>query len=339
MIYYCRTCNEFICNKCKNSFNHQNHLMIHLDMENLFNNISIYGNIIQADIEENIENNNNLLNKENIIEGLEYDFLEQKNTEIIKKLVEIDKIYLNLIEILKNAMKTETIEKINESILEYNNDALKINQNINEALNNLDRINNNSKMSFIDFKKNFDLINSNETKLNELNKKISKYYICSEVNIKINNIYDKINDVLAEVIDINKLFGLEPKYYNALLKIVNENKNHENENSENDNTTNSNSNINTNENNININTDINDNNNNNSDDKLNNKDDINNNKDNYINELLLFSEDSSKLGGKKSSEEEEYSNKNEKIKKRKKTKSENKEKKRHKSIFKSKKNT
>ena len=348
MVCYCRTCNEFICNECKNSFNHQNHLMINLDMENLSSNINVYGNIIQTDIQENIENNNNLINKENIIEDLDEDFLEQKNAEIIKKLEDLVKIYLNIIEILKNAMKKETKNKINESILGYNNDASKINQNINKVLDNLDKNNNNKpRMLFTDLKNNFNLINSKEIELNELNKKISKYYICSEINNKISNVYDKINDILSEVVDIKKLFSLDSKYYNALFKIINDDKSIDN--SENDSTNNSNTNLKTNENCININTDINDNNinntntnntnntnntinTNNTNNKLNNKN-VNNKtissdnseKDNYIN------------GENKSSTKEDEFNKSEIIKKRKKSKIGNRDKKRHKTTVKGKK--
>jgi hypothetical protein len=68
---YCRTCNEFFCSDCKEINEHKNHLTIYLDKPDLTDNINFYGNLVQTDIEENINNNNELLSKDKIINIIE----------------------------------------------------------------------------------------------------------------------------------------------------------------------------------------------------------------------------------------------------------------------------
>ena len=83
---YCRTCIEFICSDYKdNNNNNNNYLIIHLIMGDSKDNINLYCNLIQTDIEENINNNNELLNKGKIIDIFEQSILIGDNIRNFKK--------------------------------------------------------------------------------------------------------------------------------------------------------------------------------------------------------------------------------------------------------------
>ena len=230
--YYCRICNQFLCNNCKNSSFHENHLMIFLDKNSLSNNIIIYGSVIQTDIEENISNNNNLINKENFVEEIKNEELLQKNNEVIEKLENLVKTYSDIVQLLKNYFLKETKNKINDIFLNYSTESSKINEDIKNILSKFE--DDKKKLTFKEFKNYFGVLNSNEVKLNNLNNNLSKYYLCSEINTKIYYIYDKINNYLNEVINDNNLFCLEKKYSTALVNIINEDKNDDKNDSKND---------------------------------------------------------------------------------------------------------
>lgn len=215
---YCRTCNEFICSECKDNNEHKNHLSIHLIKDDLNDNINIYGNLVQIDIDENISSNNELLKKEKIIDIIDNKFWLGKNNDIIHKLEDLIKIYQNILDILKNVYTKEYKVRMNELIKNFEKGANNINDEINQLLNN---INSQKQFNFNELKSYFEKINNSEVKLSELNQDLIKYHLSSEINNKVNYIYSKINKVLDDAVDIKNLFNLEPKYYNELIKIIN----------------------------------------------------------------------------------------------------------------------
>ena len=352
--YYCRICNRFLCSNCKNSTIHKNHLMIHLDKNNLNDNINIYGSVIQTDIEENINNNNNLIDKENCVEGIKSNDLLKKNSEVIEKLENLVKIYSNVIQILKNYFYKEAKNKMNDLFLNYNDESSKINENIKNILTKIEG--NKKKITYKEFKNYFGILNSNEVKLNNLNNNLSKYYLCSEINSKVYSIYDKINHYLAEIIDSENLFCLEQKYSTELLKLMNDDKDDNKSDSNNDKNNNINkATINTssiriarnvslaernklksnlkkkNDTIIETNSNSKYNSNNNSNNSSNNNSSnenssINNDTEKIYNDLHLFTEESSNYGEGKNNhncdDESSKSKNSKKNKKRKKTKSE-----------------
>ena len=86
-----------------------------------------------------------------------------------------------------------------------------------------------------ELKSYFDTINNNEVKVSELNRELIKYHLCSEINVKLNFIYNKLDKFINDAADIKKLFYLEPKYYNELIRLINidKNKNSNNRNYQN----------------------------------------------------------------------------------------------------------
>ena len=221
---YCRTCNEFICSDCKDHNDHKNHLSIHLDSPDINNNVNIYGNLVQTDIEENISNNNELLNNDKIINIVDHKVWVGKNEDLIHKLETLIKMYQNILDILKNNYSKEAKNKMNGLITSFTNGANNINEEINKMLNNINS-QNRRKFDFKELKSYFDTLNNNEVKLIELNKDLIKYHLCSEINFKVNFLYNKLSKILDDAIDIKNLFNLEPKYYNELIRIINIDKN------------------------------------------------------------------------------------------------------------------
>ena len=221
---YCRTCNEFICSDCKDNYNHKNHLSIHLIRGDLKDNINLYGNLVQTDIEENINNNNELRKKEKIIEIIDQNILIGKNEELIHKLESLIKMYQNILDILKNNFTKELKMKMNSLIENFEKDGNEMNEEINKLLNNLNS-QFKKKFDFNELKSYFDKINNYEFKLTEFNQDLIKYHLSFKINSKINNLYLKINKLLDKAVDIKNLFNLEPKYYNELIKLINFDKN------------------------------------------------------------------------------------------------------------------
>lgn len=221
---YCRTCNEFICTDCKGHDDHKNHLSIHLDTADLNGNINIYGNLVQTDIEENISSNNELLNKDKIINIIDHKVWVGKNDELIHKLETLIKMYQNILDILKNNYSKEVKNKMGGLITTFVDGANSINEDISQILNNINS-QNKKKFDFNELKSYFESINNNEVKLVELNKDLIKYHLSTEINFKLNFLYNKIGKILDDAIDIKNLFNLEPKYYNELIRIINIDKN------------------------------------------------------------------------------------------------------------------
>ncbi len=112
--------------------------------------------------------------------------------------------------------------------------ANKINEEINKLLNNINS-KTKKKFDFNELKSYFDTINNNEVKVSELNRELIKYHLCSEINVKLNFIYNKLDKFINDAADIKKLFYLEPKYYNELIRLINidKNKNSNNRNYQN----------------------------------------------------------------------------------------------------------
>ena len=221
---YCRTCNEFICSDCKEINEHKNHLTIHLDKPDLVDNINFYGNLVQTDIEENINNNNELLTKDKIINIIDQKIWIGKNEDLIHKLETLIKMYQNILDILKNNFSKEPKNKMNSLIQSFADGANKINEEINKLLNNVNS-KTKKKFDFNELKSYFETINNNEIKVSELNRELIKYHLSSEINIKLNFIYNKLDKIINDASDIKKLFFLEPKFYNELIRLINIDKN------------------------------------------------------------------------------------------------------------------
>ena len=221
---YCRTCNDFICSECKKSNEHNNHLSIQLIKGDLNDNINVYCSLVQTDIEENISNNTELLNKDKIINIIDDKTLIGKNEDLIHKLESLIKMYQNILDIIKNNYHKESKMKMNLLIQNFTNGANQINEEINEIISNV-HSQYSKKFDFKKLKAYFDKINVREVKLSELNQDLIMFHLSDKINVKVDLLYNKLNKMVDDAVDIKYLFNLEPKYYNELIRLINYDKN------------------------------------------------------------------------------------------------------------------
>ena len=222
---YCRICRKFICNDCKlNNELHKNHLTIRLNLENLENNVNLYGNLIQTDIKNLIELNKNVLkNKNGIIDIKE---LEKHKETMDTKYQEVIVNYSNIMKRIKKYLDKENEGKVKLLVSAYNSSSVKIHKEIYDLIENLKAKYNDKNQRDIKF-------NELEYYLNEINNKegtlaffkrdIIKYHLTNEINDKLKNSFDKINNILDEIINEENPFNLDSKYYQELvnMKIIN----------------------------------------------------------------------------------------------------------------------
>ena len=229
---YCRRCRQFICNDCKTKF-HKNHLTIRLNLENLENNINLYGNLIQTDIKNMIELNKNILqNKKEIIDIKE---LEKHKENMNTKYQEIILNYSNMMKKIKKYLDKENEGKVKLLVSAYNSSSVKIHKELYDLIETLKtkyNEKNQKELKFNDLEYYLNEINNKEGTLAFFKKDIIKYHLTNEINDKMKNSFDKINNILDEIINDDNPFNLDKKYYQELInmKIVNPNSNNDEDN-------------------------------------------------------------------------------------------------------------
>jgi hypothetical protein len=228
---YCRRCRQFICNECK-SKNHKNHLTIRLNLENLENNINLYGNLIQTDIKNMIELNKNILQNKNEI--IDINLLEKHKENMNTKYQEIIVNYTNIMKKIKKYLDKENEGRVKLLVSAYNSSSVKIHKELYDLIEKLkNKYNEKSQkeIRFNDLEYYLNEINNKEGTLAFFKKDIIKYHLTNEINDKLKNSFDKINNILDEIINDDNPFNLDKKYYQELvnMKIVSPNSNNNDE--------------------------------------------------------------------------------------------------------------
>ena len=220
---YCRVCRKFICNTCKLK-NHKEHLTIRLNLENLENNVNLYGNLIQTDIKNMIELNKNILqNKKEIID---INLLEKHKEDMNSKYQEIIDNYTNMMKKIKKYLDKENEGKVKLLVNAYNSSSVKIQKELYDLIEKLKakyNEKNQREIKFNELEYYLNEINNKEGTLAFFKKDIIKYHLTNEINDKLKNSLDKINNILDEIINEENPFNLDKKYYQKLInmKIIN----------------------------------------------------------------------------------------------------------------------
>ena len=218
---YCRTCRKFICNDCKlHNENHKKHLTFRLNMENFENNINLYGNLIQTDITNLIEINKHILkNKKEVIDVSE---LESHKEKMNTKYQEIFDNYTNIMKRIKKYLDKENEGKVKLLVSAYNSSSVKIHKEIYDLIENFKakyNDKNQRELKFNELEYYLNEINNKENTLAFFKRDIIKYHLTNEINDKIKNSFNKINNILDEILDEENPFNLESKYYPELVKM------------------------------------------------------------------------------------------------------------------------
>ena len=218
---YCRNCKEFICVNCKKNDKHINHLFIHLN-SNLESNIKIYGNILLTDIEYFKINHNNINKNDDkftVSSLFNTEDLEKKQKSLINKIKEIFDKYEAVINEIKNELIIERETRIKDLINSYNENSLKITNDINQLIKNLE--NQKEEIKIKQFKNFFEKMSENEDKINNINKDIIKYHLISQINNKIESLYNNMDQIAKETIkDEKNPFDLEEPILNTELNSI-----------------------------------------------------------------------------------------------------------------------
>ena len=267
---YCRNCKMYICDSCELNV-HEGHRIIKLDINNLIENIKMYINILNNEMKLNIkkaENYNEKVKKE------EYD-ISNIHHKIKDKFNKVFIIYSEMINSLK---KTTNIEKI---ISDYKMQTKITLSEIDEILQNIYNKYTKGKrnMNIEEFKSYFNEISQKEDLLNIQSVEIYSIRVRYELNEKMKNMCDTIEQIIEKTLNKNNEFNLDTnnKYlYDLIIENNKKKKDNKEDNKEDESSNNENEN---NENNINnedkenYNNEI-DNDNNNEDDE---NDDLKNN--------------------------------------------------------------
>ena len=227
---YCRNCKEFVCSYCKKKDKHLDHLFIHLD-SNYKSNIKIYGNILLTDMEYFKANNDTITKDINHTSLLNIKQINDKHKILIDKLQKIIEKYENIINQIKNELLYEGENIIKDLASIYNSNSLKVKSEINELLKQLE--NNKEELKMKEFRNYFKEMSQNEDKLNNINKNKIQFQLTSEINNKINNMLNKIEQIINDTMQDNKNpFNLSPNINKELENILNKVKMEKSQNNE-----------------------------------------------------------------------------------------------------------
>lgn len=219
---YCRTCKKFICSECRLSQEHKNHLTIKLDFDNLEENVKLYIMLLQTNEKKKLE----IINRNAYSEGDEIITNEELNTRQNLINEKCDKIIENYELFMKKIQKKLVLDKKNYKTLiisTFNDTALKISKQIGEILNKLDEVmrkKGEKKLSIDELEYYFNEIAKKEETLEFIEDRTIKYLLTFEINRKVEEVFNKIENTLDEIINKEKPFNLEEKYNNELMNII-----------------------------------------------------------------------------------------------------------------------
>jgi len=207
---YCRTCKQFICNQCRLNNLHESHKSIQVNIENLIDSVRLYAITLQSEIlsnhkvareyvskhkEKKMENKRNINERYNII-------LDKYN-----KISDIFNQLINNIDINeKNVNEDDTI-----ILNDYINKTNGVNNEIEMLLNEINEkyILQNKKMKKEEFEKYFNELNDKENSLDIKSINILEYRVNAEINNKMNQIYDELEEILDQTLNSKNPLGID----------------------------------------------------------------------------------------------------------------------------------
>ena len=209
---YCRNCKSFICNNCKNTDSHKNHLMIYINTDNFIESIINYGNNIQNEIINNINVHKTLFENSQI---LTYNTLSKEKENIIEKYQKMIDNYYIISNKIESYLKKENKEILKLKIESYNELLNKLNEEINDLISRKHY----NKININNLENIFNEINSKEDMISIFSKDILRYHLINEINIKIKSSIKIIEKIVEDLINKDNPFNLDNKYYHELINM------------------------------------------------------------------------------------------------------------------------
>ena len=231
---YCRICKKFICNECR--FNsHELHKISQIDSENLVESSKLYAFTLQREILTNFKITkfyNNKIKVKNQISTRKDKITDLLNQIDIKYEKILKEINLDLNNNEENNNNNE--EFINNMLNKYEIQTKDANEEIDNIINDiyLNFTKQRKKMTFETFRDYISILNEKDEEISLISKDLYKYKINFEIIEKINNMYDKIEKIILDVLNSKQIFGVDDetnKMY-KMIKKQNENNNNNNNN-------------------------------------------------------------------------------------------------------------
>ena len=220
---YCRNCKDFICNSCRINKEHESHRVTQVDIDNLVESVKLYAITLQSEVLSNIKStkdfckknekrNNNT--KRNI--HSRYHILKDK----YDKIYEIYNKFMNDI----NPNNNETLDA-DLLLADYIQKTNITNDDIEKILTDIyvKYTKQRKGMSADDFNNYFKILSQKEDELEIQSTDILAFRVNYEIDEKMNQIYDKIEQILDITLNAKIPLGLDSNSF-YLYKIVKEKK-------------------------------------------------------------------------------------------------------------------
>ena len=229
MSNFCRICKKFICNECRITL-HESHKVSQIDCDNLVESSKLYAFTLQREILTNFKITkfyNNKTKTKNL----------SRKDKIADLLNEIDSKYENVLkEInldLNNNEENNNQDFINNMLNQYEIQSKDANEEIDNIINDIyiNFTKQRKKMTVETFKDYFSILNEKDEEISLMSKDLYKYKINFEIIDKINNMYDKIEKIISDVLNNKHIFGVDDET-NKMYKMIK--KQNENDNNNND---------------------------------------------------------------------------------------------------------
>jgi hypothetical protein len=193
-------------------------------LKNLEESIKLYLMLVLTNEKTRVKiiNNNILSEGDKTLDNL---YLNEKQFAMSQKYDKLAENYEHFMKKINKKLTKDTMKYKNIVINTFNDIALKINRQINDILNKLSeekKKKKNKKMSLEDLQYYFDEIAKKEETLKFIENGTIKYLLTWEINRKIEETLDIIEDTLDEIINEENPFNLEHRFCQELNKIINE---------------------------------------------------------------------------------------------------------------------
>lgn len=195
--YLCRNCNnEFICNSCRQSKAHLMHSVIKINIKNLEESAKLYAKRVQKEI---MDKNKYIISEYEHNKNLTYVSAVDRNEELIRKLMEIQKKYQEMIQVLK--ISNEQMNEMDDSMNKYEDDCRTAEKELNQIIEEMYNIqrNKNSVMDFEQFKDVCNKIKEKEDNLKDSSCNIFAYDVTCEINKQIDWFYNELNKFVDDI--------------------------------------------------------------------------------------------------------------------------------------------
>ena len=221
---YCRNCKEYICDSCKINSIHINHKIIQIDVNNLNESVKLFAFSLQSEISINLKETKSYLKSKSTnqksIENEDNYFYEKKHQLFKEKY---DKFY-EMCNNIYNTINIDEEDNCEKNIKKYIKNSKGINEDIDKIINeiHIKFVKKKKIMSTEEFKEYIRVLSESDDNLEAYANDINLFKVNYQINKKINDFYDKLNNVMDEILLQKNPLGLDDDTYKIYKQIKHE---------------------------------------------------------------------------------------------------------------------